>query len=385
MRILHVLHSLDQRYGGPLRAVLDLSARSLPLNLDAEVLGFGPLSIPDNPFPLEKIHELPLGFPRMYSYAPGLREWADQNLNRFDGVILHGMWRYPNWALLKACERSRIPYVCFPHGMLEPWALYGQGPFKAVKKAVYWLLRERNIFRHASAVFFTTEREQKLAQQVFRLPSTSFIVVPYGVESSGASAPLPFHQELSIQPDRRVALFLGRVHPKKNVDLLIEAWAKSNLDSCWLLIIAGPVEPGYQKTLHRLIDKYKLKDRVRFVGSVSGQDKSYLLGRAAWFLLPSKQENFGISVLEAVNAGCPVAISDQVYLSDSFHQKSEILPLRLDAWIDFLRNRMPDEQHRQNVIRLDREYVIPNFAIDTVTRNWALTINAVFAAAPQRN
>jgi glycosyltransferase involved in cell wall biosynthesis len=381
MRILHVVHSLDQRYGGPLRAVLDLSARSIDLNLDSEVLGFGPLSIPDNPFPREKIHELPIGFPHTYSFSPGLKKWTSQNLARFDGVILHGMWLYPNWAFLKACRQFQIPYVCFPHGMLEPWALYRQGFFKRIKKTVYWLLRERAIFKHASAVFFTTERERKLAQITFALPPSSFVVVPYGVGGLAIPATQPANPALSIPADRRVALFLGRVHPKKNVDFLIEAWAKSRPDPSWLLIVAGPAEPRYQRRLDLLTRRYKVQDRVRFVGCVAGIDKSYLLGRASWFLLPSKQENFGISVLEAINAGCPVAISDQVYLSDYFHEKSEVLPVRLDAWLEFLRDRMPDEEHRRTLIQMDREHLIPKFSIDAVTRNWASTILEVFAAA----
>jgi glycosyltransferase involved in cell wall biosynthesis len=378
VRILHVLPSLDQRYGGPLRAVLDLSARSLPLDLDSEVLGFGRLSIPDNPFPLDKIHELPQSFPQSYSFAPGLRAWIARHLTRFDGVILHGMWMYPNWAFLKACRKARVPYVCFPHGMLEPWALYGQGLFKAVKKTLYWVLRERAIFKHASAVFFTTERERKLAQATFTLPPSSFVVVPYGVDCAATRAAQPANPELSIPADRKVALFLGRVHPKKNVDFLIEAWAKSSPDPRWLLIVAGPAEPAYQRSLDRLTRQCRVQDQVRFVGPVSGLDKSYLLGRAAWFLLPSQQENFGISVLEAINAGCPVAISDQVYLSDHFHEKSEVLPVRLDAWIEFLRDRMPNEQYRQTLARIDREYLVPKFSMDAVTRNWAATIVNVF-------
>ncbi len=254
MRILHVLPSLDQRYGGPLRAVLDLSARSSTLDLDSEVLGFGPLAVPDNPFPRERIHDLPLGFPRSYSFSPGLESWIGRNLNRFDGVILHGMWLYPNWAFLKACRQARVPYVCFPHGMLEPWALYGQGFLKRAKKTVYWLLRERAVFKHACAVFFTTERERKLAQKTFPLPHSSFVVVPYGVGCAGVQTSQPANPELKIPANRNVALFLGRVHPKKNVAFLMEAWAKSNPDPSWLLIIAGPAEPAYQRTLDRLAE-----------------------------------------------------------------------------------------------------------------------------------
>ena len=379
MRILHVLQSLDQQYGGPIRAVLDLSARSVPLGLESEIVGFGLVSIPDNPLPGERIHELPISFPRCYNYSRGFSGWLEENLGRFDGVILHGMWLYPNRAAARACRRARVPYVCFPHGMLEPWALYGQGPVKAVKKSVYWLLRERMVFRDASAVFFTTERERSLAQRTFALPDTSFIVVPYGVDRAGVVPGLPDRPEIGIPANRKMALFLGRVHPKKNVHFLVEAWAKSGMGPNWELVIAGPVEPAYRRTLDHLIQIYNIQAQVRFVGAVSGNDKSYLLGRASWFLLPSKQENFGISVLEAVNAGCPVAISDQVYLSDYFHDKSEILPLQMEAWVGFLRDRMPDEQHRQAMVRLDREFLVPKFSMDAVTRNWARTINEVFA------
>ena len=125
------------------------------------------------------------------------------------------------------------------------------------------------------------------------------------------------------------------------------------------MLVAGPAEPAYQRKLERMARRYRVEDQVRFVGSVAGPDKSYLLGRASWFLLPSKQENFGISVLEAINAGCPVAISDQVYLSDDFPDQSEVLPVRLDAWVEFLRYRMPDEQHRQALVRIEREYSGP--------------------------
>jgi glycosyltransferase involved in cell wall biosynthesis len=359
--------------------VLDLSARSTSIGLDSEVLGFGQLSVPDNPFPREKIHELPLSLPRNYSFSSHLTKWIHQNLTRFDGVILHGVWLYPNWAFLNACRKARIPYVCFPHGMIEPWALYGQGWFKAIKKTIYWTLRERKVFKHASAVFFTTERERQLAQKTFDLPPSSFIVVPYGVDYGGTREKEPANPELSIPTSRKVALFLGRVHPKKNVDFLIQAWAKSNPDPTWLLIVAGPSDPTYQRKLEGLTKHYQVQDRVRFVGPVSGANKNYLFGRAQWFLLPSKQENFGISVLEAINAGCPVAISDQVYLSDYFHEKSEILPLQLDAWIEFLRDRMPNDQYRHTLAQIDREYLVPKFAIDAVTRNWATTIIKVFS------
>ncbi len=300
---------------------------------------------------------------------------------RFDGVILHGMWLYPNWAFFKACTKANIPFICFPHGMLEPWAIYRQGALKAAKKILYWLLRERKIFSAASGIFFTTIRERTLAQQIFNLPPVSRIVVPYGMPPLGSAPVQPARADLAFSSSRKIALFLGRVHPKKNVDFLIEAWAAANPDSDWLLVVAGPSDPAYQRRLNTLTMRYQLQEQVRFVGPVWGTDKAYLLGRASWFLLPSQQENFGISVLEAVNAGCPVAISDQVFLSDYFGKGSEILPVRLASWVEFLRDRMPDEKHRQHMISLDSAHVIPLFSINAVARNWVRSITLVFDAA----
>ncbi len=189
----------------------DLSARSLPLDLDSEVLGFGRLSIPDNPFPLEKIHELPQSFPQSYSFAPGLREWMGRHLSRFDGVILHGMWMYPNWAFLKACRRAHVPYVCFPHGMLEPpGALYGQGLFKAVKKTLYWMLRgardlqarRRGILHHRTGAQTRTGDFHSSALQLRRSAPMAWTARRRGRAAQPAANP-----ELNIPADRKVALF----------------------------------------------------------------------------------------------------------------------------------------------------------------------------------
>jgi hypothetical protein len=124
-RVLHVLASLDQRYGGPLRAVLDLCAAGESLGVHSEILGMGELNVPDNPFPSERIHSLPAT--GSYRYSPELRPWLRAHLDRFDGVVLHGLWCYPNWAAAVECQAAGKPYGCFPHGMLEPWAVSQSG------------------------------------------------------------------------------------------------------------------------------------------------------------------------------------------------------------------------------------------------------------------
>ena len=117
---------------------------------------------------------------------------------------------------------------------------------------------------------------------------------------------------------------------------------------------------------------------------MSGQDKSYLFGRASWFLLPFKnKKTLGSRFSEAVTMGCPVAISDQVYLSDYFHNKSEVLPVEV-GWIEFVLDRMPDDRHREALIQLDRRCLIPGVG-EAVTRDWAATSYRRYQRATRRH
>jgi glycosyltransferase involved in cell wall biosynthesis len=378
MRILHILPSLKQTYGGPTRAVLDLSARAEGFGLQSEILGFGEVEIPDNPIPKQLIHSLPIQPPKRYCYSPSLRAWLRDNLGRFDGAVLHGMWLYPNWAVSQECIKRKLPYACFPHGMLEPWAVYRQNSWKAIKKLSYWRFREKHIFKRARCIFFTTTRERILAETTFHLEGMQLFLVPYGVDVSRKQTLRPERPELVQPTERKVALFLGRLHPKKNVRLLIEAWAKAKPSAEWHLVIAGSGEDSYVGRLRTAVSRLGLGKQIHFVGFVAGDDKSYLLQRSSWFLLPSFQENFGVAVLEAITCGCPAVISDQVFLADDLHDRSEILPVNIDAWVKFMVERMPNDSWREELARLDRELLIPWMTIEGIARAWAERLTQIF-------
>src|SRR5436190_1021144 len=111
LRILHVMSSLTQSDGGPIRAVLDLSAAGFDHNIESHMVGPGPLDLPDNPMPLGKIHALKPALFRAYRYAPDLQRWLQGGVSKFDGVVAHGMWLYPGFAAALECWRANIPYV----------------------------------------------------------------------------------------------------------------------------------------------------------------------------------------------------------------------------------------------------------------------------------
>jgi glycosyltransferase involved in cell wall biosynthesis len=347
--------------------------------VESEVAGFGPLDMPDNPFDERRIHTFPIASPRKYCYSPPFRAWLRANLSRFDGVVLHGLWVYPNWAVHRECLAQNVPYACFPHGMLAPWLTYGSQLWKTLQKEVCWILRERKILQSARFLFFTTRQEQSDAEAIFHFKVNSRIIPPYGVEFSLDKTLTPPDSKLCLPSEWRIALFLGRIHPKKNLDFLIRAWRAADLPESWHLVIAGSGDVAYENRLKSLVSKFSLSRQVHFVGFVSGRDKSYLLQRAAWFLLPSQRENFGVAVLESIGHGCPVAISNQVYVSEAMHSKSEVLPLEPSSWSTFMRERMVDDGWRDRLARLDAEVVQENLSMETVTRKWASALTEAFS------
>lgn len=378
MRLLHVISSLDQKKGGPVRAVLDLTARTNSDSFSADVLSFGTLNVPDNPLSLRHIHMLPLAGPQKLKYSPALSAWLQKNLRKYDGVVLHGMWEYQNWAVSRTCARLGVPYACFPHGMLDEWAVRGQGLTKLVKKLAYWQLVERGVASGARAVLFTTEREVETSRRMLRDYVQKCIVVPYGFDNSQGTGKEPANPALVGREGQKTCLFLSRLHPKKNIEFLLRTWKSASPGGDWRLVIAGSGEPSYVKQLRALTGRLGLEQQVQFVGAVAGPDKAYLFGSAQWFVLPSKQENFGIVVLEAVAAGCPVVISPQVCLSDYLSSKSVVLPLVEQAWVDFFRTRMPADDQRREILAQQTADFSAVFDIRVVAARWRDKLVEIF-------
>jgi glycosyltransferase involved in cell wall biosynthesis len=130
--------------------------------------------------------------------------------------------------------------------------------------------------------------------------------------------------------------------------------------------------------LNRMTKYLEIDDDVTFVDFVSGDDKKYLLKNAQWLILPSKQENFGIVVLEALQHGCPVAISDQVFLADELGNGVVTLKLRMDEWIRFFSGKMVDESYRRSRVARGRELLFCNYSFQSIAELWTIAFEALF-------
>ena len=310
MKILHVTSSLDPRGGGVAEAIRQIAAALVRAGHETEIATLdapGAAWLKDFPCPVHA-----LGPSRTsYQYAPGLTPWLRTRRDDFDAVISHGMWQYHGFAAWRACRGARSPRFVYAHGMLDPW-FKRTYPRKHAKKWLYWSLAEYWLLREARAVFFTCEEEKRLARESFWLYRAHEAVAPLGIEEPAGSAERQvalFHDAYPSLRGRRFLLFLGRVHPKKGVDLLLEAAGARGPDSL-PLVIAGPGEAEFVAGLRAPAGSGP--EAPLWTGMLTGDLKWGALRAADAFILPSHQENFGLAVVEALACGTPVLISDKV-------------------------------------------------------------------------
>ncbi|MCA1693460.1 MAG: glycosyltransferase [Actinobacteria bacterium] len=315
MRILHVISEIDPRLGGTSEAAR-VMMRYGPPDVQAEVVT---TDSPGSPylnhlgFPVHALGPGRLG----YRYAPRLVPWLRANRHRFDGVILHGMWQHTGYAVWRTMA-GRVPYFVFPHGMLDPY-FKRAFPLKHLKKWPYWLAVDFWVTRGAARVLFTSEAEAQLASKSFWLHQWKPVVVPFGAEPSEGDPMAQREAFLQAHPHlrgTRFLLFLGRIHPKKGCDLLVEAFLKlAHRDPGLHLIMAGPDQQGWRAKLEARVGSAGLSSRVHWPGMLAGDVKWGAFYASEAFVLPSHQENFGIAVAEALSCGVPVLLSDQVNIA----------------------------------------------------------------------
>jgi glycosyltransferase involved in cell wall biosynthesis len=314
MHLLHLISSISSATGGPAEAVRLLSHVHTREGHSVEVASLDAPESPQTqayPFPL---HALGPGRTQ-YSYAPHLLPWLREHRQRFDAVIVNGLWQYHSFAAWRALKGTSTPYFVYPHGMLDPW-FARQYPLKHAKKWLYWPWADYRVLRDAAAVLFTCEEEKLLARQSFWLYRAQEQVTGLGTSEPPVDLEAATESFLATHPDvigKRLALFMGRLHPKKGCDLLLDAFAATLArDPAWHLVMAGPDPEGWSAQLRAQAAALGIAGRVTWPGMLSGALKWGAICAAEVFVLPSHQENFGIAVVEALACGRPALISHPV-------------------------------------------------------------------------
>lgn len=300
MRVLHIVPSLAVRHGGPSFTVTAL-ADALQRQGQVEVALFsqsaGGEAVVESAEPAV-IRQLVRGSTRLglalgWPLRTGLMRL--EPTRRPALVHLHGLWHPASHWAGRAARAWGVPLVVQPRGMLEPWALARS----AVKKRLALALYQHRDLARARAFIATSEMELANLRRFGLLQ-------PVAVIPNGISFPAPFDPAARVGGEReRIVLFLSRIHPKKGLLELVEAWGQLRPRG-WRLRIAGPDEGGHWAAVERAIERSGLGAEVEYLGPLDGERKSCAYREADLFVLPTHSENFGLVVAEALAHGLPV-------------------------------------------------------------------------------
>ena len=317
LRVVQLTASLSRQAGGLLPIVQQISRVLHERGTKVSVLGLADSFTEQDrsgwsPLSPTALRALP---PPGFGYAPGLGRAlraADADL-----VHIHGIWMYPSWANLSWSTRAGRPYLVSPHGMLDPWALM----HSRMKKRVVARLYENRHLRRAGCLHALAPAELS-AMRKYGLDGP-VAIVPNAVDPAAPpSGRLPTWRN-GIAPDRKVLLFLGRLHPKKGLMPLLRSLDRLWRENAagvrnWMLALAGWDQNDHRRELETFVHERGLTERVRFLGPLHGQEKTDALHAADAFILPSRSEGLPVAVLEAWAHGLPVAMTDACNIDQGF-------------------------------------------------------------------
>ena len=314
MRVLQVIPSVSDRSGGPATAIVPMCRALLRHGIEVLLVttdaGLREDAIKGGDYKGVPAMFFPAQLGESFKYSRPLASWLRSNIQHFGLAHIHAVFNHSSVAAAHVCRKAGIPYVVRPLGTLDPWSMAQ----KAFRKRVFWQVSGKGMLRGAAAVHYTTEAEKLATEALFGLNHGK--VIALGVETNSSTTlsrgNLAHHfPSLAGEP---YVIVLSRLHPKKGLNVLIEAFLSlPEKFSRWRLVLAGD---GPAEHVLKLREKSASSDRVVFTGWLEGEKKDAVLSCASLLALPSYQENFGLCVMEALSQSVPVLLSPHVNLAE---------------------------------------------------------------------
>ncbi|WP_414623981.1 hormogonium polysaccharide biosynthesis glycosyltransferase HpsP [Calothrix sp. CCY 0018] len=380
MKILQIVPSISLIYGGPSQMVLGLAPALARQGVKVTILttdsngdtGQKPLDVPLNS-PIEQDGYEIIYFKcspfRRYKFSVDLLKWLNNHAKEYDLAHIHALFSPVSSTAAAVCRAKKLPYILRPLGTLDPADLRK----KKQLKQLYAAGLERPNIKKAAAIHFTSEQEAKVSHR-FGV-TTRDLVIPLGVKQMQECRDVKFNvsNQFNIPDNVPKILFMSRIDPKKGLDLLIPALEKllsEGLDFHFVLAGTNPQDPSYEQKIKSQIQASPLDKHTTITGFVTGELKSALLETADLFVLPSYYENFGIAVAEAMVAGIPVVISDQVHICQdiSGSESGWVGTTNTESIADLLREALKDPEERQRRGLQARKYALLNYSWDAIAQ-----------------
>lgn len=324
--ILHIISTMDPKAGGVSQAVKTMVKGLQFYKITSHIVSLDDDYVRDSypDFELITIGRATTS----WSYNVRLTDWLKSNVASYESVIVHGLWQYQCYAILKNMPiAGNTKVYVMPHGMLDPYFQRAEGRrLKAIRNKLIWAMIEQKLVRKADGLLFTCETEKLLAHETFkRYYPQRELVVGLGVEKDMEGDATMANEFLIAFPQIKSVgywLFISRIHPKKGLDLLIHAYLRlkaKHQTSVPQLVIAGPgLDTSYGESVMKLATG---DPDIIFTDMLRGRLKWGAFYGCEAFVLPSHQENFGIAVVEALSCAKPVLISNQVNIWREIQQE----------------------------------------------------------------
>ena len=315
MHLLKLTSSVSRNAGGLFESVRRLAQDIAATGVDVDVVGVRDeftdedLSrwMPIKPYVFAPMRLL------SFLHVPGFSRQMDEITA--DIVHCHGLWGYSSIASMNWAARTGKPYLVSPRGMLDEWALRNS----RIKKIIAGLLFEKAHLKKAACIHALCESEAN-SIRAYGIKNP-ICVIPNGVNIPEDIGICDSPWQGKIPDGAKVLLYLGRIHPKKGLSLLIKAWSDLQKDKAvgdWHLAIAGWGTGDYESVLRKMVDELNVKDRIHFMGPEFGAGKDAIFRSADAFVLPSLSEGLPMAVLEAWSYGLPVLMTPQCNIPEGF-------------------------------------------------------------------
>ena len=373
MKVLFVIPALGSVYGGPPKCVLDLAQSLGDRGIDLDIVtttanGSVQLQVPTHAWIKEKSYRIQyFSYCNFidYKFSWSLTHWLFRNISNYDLVHIHTIFSYPTLPAYWACQLHQISYIMTPHGMLEPWALN----YKSWKKTPYFALIEKPALQRASAIQMLASSEADNVQQLALKPP--LVIIPNGIYQEDFqifSNPEIFYQQFPETRHKVLILFLGRIDPKKGLDMLAIAFGKVHAQFPEThLILAGPDNIDFSPTVKRYFSEVNCLEAVTFTGMLTGSLKYSALATADIYVAPSYSEGFSVSVLEGMASGLPCVMTTGCNFPEAGMEKAA-LEIDIDAQqlTDVLLWCLINPEEAQQIGDRARQFIFENYTWDKI-------------------
>ena len=317
MKLLHVIGGYDIKAGGTYTALMSLVNMFEKLGHTNFIIATGS-NHSINSTSNNNVICFDRSFPKKFRKSKQAKSWLRQNILNYDAVIVHEIWGGIGLDACLLAMKNKVKYYIWPHGSLDPFDLQKKKYLKRVLGKVF----VNRILKNAQYICCTSEKEKQLIN-CFGSVNDNVISLPLPVDfclEDEIVIPKPSLITQALPDDAFAFLFFSRINYKKGLDLFLRAFQqclseKLIEDNCYLLI-AGTGSPEYESYIDKLITELKLQSHIVKLGLVTGNDKLKVYRNAHIFILPSLNENFGLSVIESLQSGTPVLISDNIYIHE---------------------------------------------------------------------